>query len=104
VRNWSFTSWRKTVETVASFPELTRQATDLSSIPGSDAAILVATRPKAAALQGVARPSSREAVTIVVDAPQRRVTIRRHTTVPDTLIVTGFEERAYKDYKIYEVS
>jgi hypothetical protein len=32
------------------------------------------------------------------------VTIRRHTTVPDTLIVTGFEERAYKDYKIYEVS
>jgi hypothetical protein len=104
VRNWSFTSWRKTVETVASFPELTRQATDLSSIPGSDAAILVATRPRAAAIQGVAPPSSKEAVTIVFDAPQRRVTIRRHTLVPDTLIVTGFEERAYKDYKIYEVS
>jgi hypothetical protein len=104
VRTWSFTSWRKTVETVASFPELTRQATDLSSIPGSDAAILVATRPRAAALQGVARPSSKEAVTFVFDAPQRRVTIRRHTLVPDTLIVTGFEERAYKDYKIYEVS
>jgi hypothetical protein len=49
-------------------------------------------------------PSSREAVTFVFDAPQRRVTIRRHALVPDTLIVTGFEERAYKDYKIYEVS
>lgn len=104
VRNWSFTSWRKTVETVASFPELTRQATDLSSIPGSDAAILVATRPRAAALQGVARPSSKEAATFVFDAPQRRVTIRRHALVPDTLIVTGFEERAYRDHKIYEVS
>lgn len=104
VEKWKFTSWRKTEETVASFPELIRQATDLSSIPGSDAAILVATRPRAAALQGVARPSSKEAATFVFDAPQRRVTIRRHALVPDTLIVTGFEERAYKDYKIYEVS
>ena len=104
VRTWSISSWRKTVETVASFPELTRQATDLSSISGSDAVILLATRPRVAALQGVAVPSSRDATTIVVDAPQRRVTIRRSSLVPDTLIVTGFEERAYKDYKIYEVS
>ena len=104
VEKWKFTSWRMTVETVASFPELTRQATDLSSIPGSDAAILAATRPRAAALQGVARPSSKEAATFVFDAPQRRVTIRRHALVPDTLIVTGFEERRYRDHKIYEVS
>lgn len=104
VEKWKFTSWRKTEETVASFPELIRQATDLSSIPGSDAAILVATRPRAAEIQGVARPSSKEAGTFVFDAPQRRVTIRRHALVPDTLIVTGFEERAYKDFKIYEVS
>ena len=104
VEKWKFTSWRMTVETVASFPELTRQATDLSSIPGSDAAILAATRPRAAALQGVARPSSKEAATFVLDAPQRRVTIRRHALVPDTLIVTGFEERRYRDHKIYEVS
>lgn len=104
VEKWKFTSWRMTVETVASFPELTRQATDLSSIPGSDAAILAATRPRAAALQGVARPSSKEAATFVFDAPQRRVTIRRHALVPDTLIVTGFEERCYRDHKIYEVS
>lgn len=104
VEEWKFTSWRITETTVASFPELIRQATDLSSIPGSDAAILVATRPRAAAFRGVAEPSSKEAATFVFDAPQRRVTIRRHALVPDTLIVTGFEERAYKDYKIYEVS
>lgn len=104
VRKWSMTSWRKSVETVASFPELIRMATDLVSVSGRHAAILAATKPRAAALQGLAEPSSRDATTFVFDAPQRRVTIRRSPTVPDTLVVTGFEERAYKDYKIYEVS
>jgi len=104
LRRWSMSSWRKTVEAVAGFPELTRQAGNLASISGSDAAIMVATRPRAAAVRGVAAPSSGQEMTIVVDAPQRRVTIKRHVADPDRLVVTGFEERRYKDYKICEVS
>ena len=60
-------------------------------------------RRMTAALSGAA-PKSSVRSTIVVDAPQRRVTIRRYTLVPDTLIVTGLEDRRYKDYKIQGVS
>ncbi len=104
LRSWSMSSWRTNLEPVAKLPELTRQAGDLASIDGSDAAIMVATRPRKAELLGVTVPGSFNSMTWVIDAPQRRVTIKRYTLVPDTLIVTGFEERRYKDYKIYELS
>jgi hypothetical protein len=108
VSKWKLSSWRRTTEPVANFPELTREATDLASIPGSAAAIQLAVQPRSlasltAALSGAA-PKSSVRSTIVVDAPQRRVTIRRYTLVPDTLIVTGLEDRRYKDYKIQGVS
>lgn len=108
VSRWKLSSWRRTTEPVANFPELTREATDLASIPGSAAAIQLAVQPRSlasltAALSGAA-PKSSVRSTIVFDAPQRRVTIRRYTLVPDTLIVTGLEDRRFKDYKIQGVS
>lgn len=108
VSRWKLSSWRTTVEPVVSFPELTREATDLARIDGIDAVIQSALKPRSltdmrAALSG-AIPKSATRSTVVVDAPQRRVTIRKYTLIPDTLIITGLEERRFKDYKIYEVS
>lgn len=111
--HWSFTSWRIIQEPVGRIAELTRVAGVLEGPKESPTAFFTQSalaasvhrtaRSTAAAFTNTAQRSA-EQLTIVIDAPQRRMTIRRNPKDPNTLIVSGFEERRYKDFKVYQVS
>lgn len=95
LRKWKMSSWRiGQPQPSAGLPELAR-----ANRLGTTLTNISLTRPSIP--QG---DTQYIACTMVVDAPQRRVTIKRHGADPDRLVVTGFEERRYKDYKICEVS
>jgi hypothetical protein len=42
--------------------------------------------------------------TIVLSAPQRRIHIEWARNDPKAIVVSGLEERSFKDYKVYEVT
>jgi hypothetical protein len=101
-RRWTFTSWRRIDEPVGHIAELTRVASELA-----------ATRTKAkeagaAFFSANSKAFGRSTIvgqsTIVIDAPQRRITIKRDPRDANSLIVSGFTERRFKDFKVYEIS
>jgi hypothetical protein len=113
LRHWSFTSWRMIQEPVGRIAELTRVAGVLEGPRESQAAFFTQsafgasahrTALSTAAAFTNAAPRSGERSTIVIDAPQRRMTIRRNPKDPNSLIVSGFEERSFKEFKVYQVS
>jgi hypothetical protein len=112
-RRWRFVSWRIIQEPVGRIAELTRVAGVLEGPKESPTAFFTQsalgasvhrTAHSTAAVFTNSAQRSAEQLTIVIDAPQRRMTIRRNPKDPNTLIVSGFEERRYKDFKVYQVS
>jgi hypothetical protein len=101
-RRWQFRSWRIIQEPVGRIAELTRVAGGFTQSALGASVHRTAHSTAAAFTNSVQR--SAEQLTIVIDAPQRRMTIRRNPKDPNTLIVSGFEERRYKDFKVYQVS
>jgi hypothetical protein len=106
-RRWSFVSWRTIKQPVGRISELTRVAGRLEEPPKKPQTGFFTPSARGApahrtALHADAFMGQRQ--TIVIDAPQRRMTIRRNPKDPNTLIVSGFEERRYKDFKVYQVS
>lgn len=75
-RAWTFTSWRIEDRPLSAFQELAHDASDQS------------------------RARKFADSTICIDAPQRHVTITRDAN-RDFLVVSGFEERRFKDYKVF---
>jgi hypothetical protein len=88
-RAWKFTSWRITEVPLGQIGELTRFAGILSD-------------PVAQVARGA--PRSGPQSTFVIDAQQRNVKIIRSPGNPNSLIVSGFEQRRFRDFKIIEVS
>lgn len=116
LNKWEFTSWRMSEVPVGSVPEISRFAGDLADTTAKESETAFFTKSglgssafqtakaTAAAFSNRAPQSSPRSTTLI-DAPQRRVTIRRNPRDPDSLIISGgFEERRYKDFKVYEVS
>jgi len=112
---WSFTSWRQIQEPVGRIAELTRVAGELADQGAKESqtafftqsAIGASARRTALATAAAftnSAPRSGPQATIVIDAPLRRVTIRRNPKDPNSLIVSGLEERRFKDFKVYQVS
>lgn len=92
---WEFTSWNKAEVPIGMIPELTRSATDI----GGDAMpSFKAPKSPAASMPPL------QMKTIMLEARARGVTIQRDPRDPTRLVVTGMEERGFKDYKIFEVT
>ncbi len=116
LRCWKFTSWRQIQEPVGRIAELTRVAGELADQGAKESQTAFFTQSAfggasarrtalstAAAFTNSA-PRSGPQSTIVIDAPLHRVTIRRNPKDPNSLIVSGLEERRFKEFKVYQVS
>lgn len=93
-RKWKFDSWSKSEVLVGTIPELTRFATDLEGFKTTN----ISAGRKGPSLPPVLMK------TIMLNSRYRGVTIQRDPKDPARLIVSGFEERRYKDFKVFEVS
>jgi hypothetical protein len=96
---WEFTSWNKTGVSISAIPELTRFATDLSMGSGP-----TASKPFFKSGFSAKPGPSVPLKTIMLEARARGVTIQKDPKNPARLVVSGMEERRYKDHKIFEVT
>ena len=90
---WKFTSWGKSEVLIGTIPELTRGATDLSG----------STTVNFSARKGPPSPPVRMK-TIMLEARARGVTIQKDPKNPARLVLSGVEERRFKDHKVFDVS
>ena len=95
---WKFESWSYAVTSIGTIPELTRFAADSSAMPTMN---INPKRGQSARSQSAPAPIMR---TIKLSALARSVTIERDPRDPTRLVVSGMEERRYKDHKIFEVT
>jgi hypothetical protein len=96
---WQFTSWNHSAVSISTIPELTRFATELSMGRG-----LTASTPFFKGGLSAKPGPSVTLKTIMLEARARGVTIQKDPKNPVRLVVSGFEERRFKDYKVFEVS
>ena len=95
---WKFDSWDHTETSIGTIPELTRFAADPAALPAMN---INSNKGQSARSQSTPSPIMR---TIKLSAMARGVTIARDPRDPARLIVSGMEERRYKDHKIIELT
>jgi len=95
---WGFDDWNDTETSIGTIPELTRFAADPTALPAMN---INSKKGQSARSQSTPSPIMR---TIKLSAAARGVTIVRDPRDPARLIVSGMEERRYKDHKIFELT
>jgi hypothetical protein len=95
---WKFVSWDHTETSIGTIPELTRFAADSSAMPTMN---INPNRGESARRQSMPTLIMR---TTKLSASARGVTIARDPKNPTRLVVSGMEERRYKDHKIFELT
>lgn len=89
---WTFQQWECIQQPVGRIPELSRAAVNLGEPTGEiggDAGPLGGGRPR---------------FTYLLSAPQRRIHIEWARNDPKSIVVSGLEERRFKDYKVFELT
>jgi hypothetical protein len=95
---WRFDCWDHTETSIGTIPELTRFAADSAALPTMN---INSRKGQPTRSQSTPTPVMR---TIKLSAMARGVTIARDPRDPTRLVVSGMEERRYKDHKIIELT
>ena len=119
---WTFQQWECIQQPVGRIPELSRAAVNLSEPTGETGAnAAFFTRARFGALNTPTTPAmaaassrlggdggplggGRPRFTYLLSAPQRRIHIEWARNDPKSIVVSGLEERCFKDYKVFELT
>jgi len=118
---WTFVQWECIQQPVGRIPELSRAAVNLSESTGETGAnAAFFTKARFGALNtpttpAIAAASSRlggddhkqakgPRFTKLLSAPQRRIHIEWARNDPKSIVVSGLEERHFKEYKVFELT
>lgn len=96
---WTFSQWERIQQPVGRIPELSRAAVNLGEAtgkPGGNAAFFTSARFGAL--------NTRPRDTYLLSAPQRKIHIEWARNDPKSIVVSGLEERRFKDYKVFELT
>lgn len=111
--HWKFSAWVQVEQLVGGIPELSRAAVELGNPTEANAAFFTKaqfgalktpTTPAMAATSSRGGENCGPRSTILLSAPQRRIHIEWARNDPKAIVVSGLEERSFKDYKVYEVT
>jgi hypothetical protein len=114
-KKWTFVQWECIQQPVASIPELSRAAVNLSEPTGETGAnAAFFTKARFGALNTPTTPAMAAAstrlggdgprFTKLLSAPQRRIYIEWARNDPKSIVVSGLEERQFKNYKVFELT